>query len=178
MDRRTSSTQKNLPRNLSAGSGQGSDSCPTATPPGGKALKAGRALAQTIRHFFPELNAWLDQLPETRFKEMIRYIGRFLCWWGLLLFITKLGSRRQLDFQLRDLESYVLANVNLLAQSEQQSLPVNGTLSHYLGHVGARPWADLRTRCARTKATGGVLITRRASGAAASARPQQRPTGT
>ena len=31
---------------------------------------------------------------------MINYDVRFLCWWGLSLFTLKLGSRRQLDFEL------------------------------------------------------------------------------
>ena len=34
-------------------------------------------------------------------------------WWGLRLFLCKLGSRRQLDFQLRDPELLVLADLNL-----------------------------------------------------------------
>jgi predicted secreted protein len=41
------------------------------------------------------------------------YHRRFLVWWGLLLFVCKLGSRRQLDFHLRDLGTAVLGNVNL-----------------------------------------------------------------
>jgi hypothetical protein len=43
---------------------------------------------------------------------MVEYDRRFLAWWGLLLFCFKLGSRRQLDFQLRDLETRMLENVN------------------------------------------------------------------
>ena len=68
---------------------------------------------------------------------MVEYDRRFLLWWGLLLFCFKLGSRRQLDFQLRDLETHMLANVNRLANTTQESLPVNKTLSHFLGHVGS-----------------------------------------
>jgi len=35
---------------------------------------------------------------------MVTYHPCFLLWWGLLLFLCKLGSRRQLDFQFRDPE--------------------------------------------------------------------------
>ncbi len=56
---------------------------------------------------------------------------------------------RQLDYQLRDLETCVLPNVNALAQTDQESLPVWGTLSHFLGHVGSVALGDLRTRMIR-----------------------------
>lgn len=80
---------------------------------------------------------------------MVVYHRRFLTWWGLMLFCLKLGSRRNLDFQLRDLELCVLENLNRLAQTEQQSLPVNKTLDHFLGHVGSEPFARLRDQCMR-----------------------------
>jgi hypothetical protein len=43
-------------------------------------LITGRALVQTVRHFFPELNAWLDRLPDTRVQEDCTYTRRFLAW--------------------------------------------------------------------------------------------------
>ena len=51
-------------------------------------------------------------MPDTRFAPFIRYDKKFLTWWGLLLFCFKLGSRRQLDYELRDLELQVLHNAN------------------------------------------------------------------
>ena len=68
---------------------------------------------------------------------MVTYPQRFLVWWGLLLFLCKLGRVRQLDYQLRDNETFVLDNANALARTHQESLPVYGTLSHFLGHVGS-----------------------------------------
>lgn len=80
---------------------------------------------------------------------MIIYHQRFLVWWGLMLFCLKLGSRRNLDFHLRDLELCVLENLNRLAQTQQETLPVNKTLDHFLGHVGSEPFAQLRNQCVR-----------------------------
>lgn len=77
------------------------------------------------------------------------YDRRFLTWWGILLFLFKLGSRRQLDFDLRDPSLHVLSNVNRLAGTEQESLPVAGTLDHFLGHLGPEPLAELRTKMNR-----------------------------
>jgi hypothetical protein len=72
-----------------------------------------------------------------------------MMWWGLLLFGLKLGSRRQLDFDLREEGSAVLENLNLLADTDLDSLPVHNTLDHYLGHVGPEAIAGLRTRMVR-----------------------------
>jgi hypothetical protein len=89
------------------------------------------------------LPVWLDQLPDTRFVPMIQYHRRFLCWWGLLLFGLGLGSRRSADNDLRDLECAILHNLNRLADTEQDSLPVTKTLDHFIGHVGSPAFAHL-----------------------------------
>lgn len=70
-------------------------------------------------------------------------------WWGLSLFLFKLGSRRQLDFDLRDLSTQVLPNLNRLAGTQQESLPVDGTLDHFVGHLGWSPVAGLRAQMIR-----------------------------
>lgn len=95
------------------------------------------------------MSGWLGQLPDTRFQPLIVYDRRFLAWWGLALFLFKLRSGRQLDFDLRDLETEVLTNFNRLAGTQQETLPVDGTLSHFLGHVGPAAFAELRTRMIR-----------------------------
>jgi hypothetical protein len=96
---------------------------------------------------------------------MVTYDVRFLCWWGLLLFLLKLQSRRQLDFLLRDSDLRVLENVNRLAGTAQTSLPHNQTLSHYLGHVGPEALAALRTRLLRRLIRNKVLDFARLAGA-------------
>lgn len=102
-----------------------------------------------MRHFFPQLNAWFDALPDSRVQEMVEYPARFLAWWGLWLYLGQLGSRRQLDFQLDGWGTQVLTNLNRLAGTAQQTRPVHDTLDHFLGHVGAAPFAAVRTHMAR-----------------------------
>ena len=63
---------------------------------------------------------------------MVIYHRRFLFCWGVLLFCFKLGSRRQLDFELRDLETWVRDNLNRLSGCAQETLPVNKTLTFLL----------------------------------------------
>jgi hypothetical protein len=103
-------------------------------------------LVQTVGHFFPKLNDWLDGLPDTRVQEACTYSRRFLAWWGIALYLLQLGARRQLDFELRDGGPQVLVNLNRLAQTEQTTLPVHDTLDHFLGHVELTGWERLRTR--------------------------------
>ncbi len=80
---------------------------------------------------------------------MVRYHRRFLCFWGLLLFGLGLGSRRSADHDLRDLECAILHNLNHLAGTAQDSLPVTKTLDHFIGHVGSAAFAQLRDQHTR-----------------------------
>jgi hypothetical protein len=98
-----------------------------------------------VRHFFPSLNTWLDQLPDSRDQEAILYSRRFLVWWGLLLYVLQLGSRRQLDFDLRAQGTQVLRNLNRLAETNQTTRPVHDTLDHYLEHTTVTGIERLRT---------------------------------
>jgi hypothetical protein len=102
-----------------------------------------------MRHFWPEFNDWLDQVPDTRFLPFILYDKRFLVWWGLSLYLFQLGSRRQLDFELDARDTQVLANLNRLAQTKQQTRPVHKTLHHFLGGSRVEAYASLRTRVLR-----------------------------
>lgn len=116
---------------------------------GGKTLAYGVILAKTVRHFWPEMSAWMREVNDTRMQELVVYDRRFLLWWAILGFQLRLGSRRQLDFQLRDMDTFVLENVNRLASTSQDSLPHHKTLDHFLGHAGSDALILLRTQCIR-----------------------------
>jgi hypothetical protein len=109
-------------------------------------LKIGPAFARTARHFFPSLNDWLDKVPDPRRQDRITYRHRFLLWFGILLFVGKLGSRRQLDFKYREKDTCVLVNLNRLAQTDQDSIPCNDTLDDYLAHLKVPDVCYVRTR--------------------------------
>jgi hypothetical protein len=146
MARRTPPPQEPPPRDPPTLGGPASGPSQAAEAQGGATLIVGRALVQTVRHFFPDFNAWLDRLPDSRVQEDCTYSRRFLAWWGLALYLLQLGSRRQLDYDLRDGGAPVLANLNRLAQTEQASLPVHDTLDHFLGHTTRAGWERLRTQ--------------------------------
>ncbi len=100
---------------------------------------------QTLRHFWPELNDWIDKIEDPRFEPFIIYDKRFLMYWGFCLFLFKLSSRRQLDFQLDIQDTHVLDNLNRLAGTKQTTRPVHNTLNYFVGCIGAAALAALRT---------------------------------
>jgi hypothetical protein len=72
------------------------------------------------------------------------YHKRFLVWWGLGLFLFRLSSRRQLDYQFAADGPHVVDNFNRLAGTAQESRPVNKTLECFLQKIGNSPIARLR----------------------------------
>jgi hypothetical protein len=124
----------------------------------------GQAFVRTVRHFFPDLNDWLQALPDTRDPDASTYETRFLAWWGLALYLLQLRSRRQLDFKLDARGTRVLDNLNRLAGTHQQARPVHGTLDHFLGHVKPHAFARLRARMVRHLIRSKVLEPARLQG--------------
>lgn len=86
----------------------------------------------------------MDAIYDPRFLPFVIYHKRFLLWWGLSLFLCKLGSRRQLDYQLNTDGPEVLHNLNRLAGTQQQTRPVNKTLNSFLGRIGTPAVAGRR----------------------------------
>ena len=136
MGTRTSPPQDLGPRGQPADPGSGPKPCHQPQTPPGTTLNIGPILALTVRHFFPQFNDWIDQIPYLRFQPFVIYHKRFLLWWGLTLFLCKLSSRRQLDFQCNTDGPYVLDNLNRLAGTQQQTRPVHDTLDYFLGRSG------------------------------------------
>src|SRR5208337_4303340 len=146
MDRRTSPAQTPGPGDYPTESGLGPLPCSGAEAAPRPVVDLGGAMVQTIRHFWPEFNAWLGPIPDPRSPRFITYHKRFMVWWGLSLYLFQLGSRRQLDFDLDARGTCVLDNLNRLAQTEQKTRPVHDTLEYFLGGTGAAPYARLRTQ--------------------------------
>src|SRR5437773_1768162 len=133
MGRRTPTPQSPAPRDQPVDPGPGQGPCATTPTPTRPTLTIGPILAQTVRHYFPELNDWFDQIDDPRFLPFVTYDKRFLLWYGLGLFLCKLGSRRQLDFQLANDGPELLNNLNRLADTNQETRPVHNTLNYFLG---------------------------------------------
>jgi hypothetical protein len=88
------------------------------------------------------LKSWLAALVDTRDQEKITYLREFLVWEGLMLFLLKLGSRRQVRFELDSPKA--LENLNRLSGCHQQAVAHGDTLDHFLGHVPTEALEQLR----------------------------------
>lgn len=81
-------------------------------------------------------------MEDTRQQAKVTYPRQFLTWMGLLLFALKLGSRRQVRFELDSPEA--LENLNRLSGCQQEALAHSDTLDHFLGHVPPAAMERLR----------------------------------
>lgn len=94
-------TQAAYPKNNGGDSG---DHPPTRRRPAGRKpgpapefTEFGRQLHALIHHCFPDLNRWLDALPDPRRKDLCTYEARHLWWQILLTFLLRGGSRNAFD---------------------------------------------------------------------------------
>ena len=85
---------------------------------------------------------WLAKVTDTRVQELCTYARAFLLVEGLMLFLLKLGSRRQVRFELDSPEA--LENLNRLSGCAQETLAHSDTLNHFLGHVPSAALEGLR----------------------------------
>jgi hypothetical protein len=90
------------------------------------------------------LAAWIRGLRDTRVKDRCTYTTPFLVHMGLMLFLSKAGSRRQVKFELDTEEA--LANLNRLAGADQEAVAHPDTLDHFLGHLPEGELLGLRRR--------------------------------
>jgi hypothetical protein len=96
-------------------------------------MKLGQSLARTVAHFFPDLGQWMHAVKDTRDQELITYGRVFMLWESLMAFLLKLGSRRQIRFELDT--PAALANLNRLSGEDQQARAHSDSLEHFQSHV-------------------------------------------
>jgi len=107
----------------------------------------GDILGKTVTHFWPDFRQWLNGLRDTRDPDRILYPTRYMVWLGLMVFLLKLGSRRQVGFELDSPRA--LANLNRLSGCRQEAVAHHDTLNHFLGHTHPREFAALRCKMVR-----------------------------
>ena len=59
-------------------------------------------LAVTLRHFFPELGAWLGEIPDSRDPDYAVFPLKLLLLQGVVMHLTHSGSRNHFNDQVRD----------------------------------------------------------------------------
>jgi len=98
---------------------------------------------KTIRHFFPSFWDWVKSIPDPRNCEKITYPLESLILIGLLLFILRLGSRRQIKFELS--ADTLIQNFKNLFPYQAQKIPHGDTLNYLLSGVDPENISNLRT---------------------------------
>jgi hypothetical protein len=101
----------------------------------------GAVLAKTVNHFFPEFRRWVGALADSRDRNRIVYGTGFLAWMGLMLFVLRLGARRQLRGELDSAEA--LENLNGLSGCLQEGIAHGDTVNHFVGHVPPKEWSGV-----------------------------------
>lgn len=87
-------------------------------------------LYKTIHHYFPEYSKWLNGVDDHRNENMILYKPSTLIWVGVLLFLSKIGSRRQINYEFGSDE--MRRNIQSLARQEIERVPHDTTLEYFL----------------------------------------------
>ena len=102
----------------------------------------GPALLKTLRHFFPNFASWLASTPDPRDPRFIVYPISYVLMSGILLFLTKLGSRRQMRFHFHT--TPFIANVNFLLGTSLETMLHPDTLAWLTKRLPLEALEDLR----------------------------------
>jgi hypothetical protein len=146
MGRRVSPNQEPDRRDQPTDPDPGQGSHPGTQTQERQTLNIGPVFARTVRHFFADLDAWINDIEDPRCQPRVIYDKHFLIWLGILLFVCKLSSRRQIDYQFNTDGPELLANLNRLAGTAQDTCPVHNTLEYFLGRIGSAPLACLEQK--------------------------------
>ena len=99
-----------------------------------------------VDHFFPKglLSKWIGRIPDPRMQEMCTYDLRHLTWLGLLMFLLRLESRRQL---LKESETeYFRLNLLELSGTDEDEVAHPDTLNYLLKFVSVSELEKIKVK--------------------------------
>jgi hypothetical protein len=100
------------------------------------------ALLKTLRHFFPDLNTWLKTTLDPRDPRFTVYPIDYVLACGLLLFLTKLGSRRQVRYHFKT--PAFICNLNLFCGTSCTTMLDPDTLAYLMKRLPLEGLEGLR----------------------------------
>lgn len=105
-----------------------------------------KILYKTMKHFFPGFRTWIKEMKDPRNKESITYELGTMIWVGIFLFLFKLESRRQINYELNSEE--MIKNLTSLSKAKEmiERIPYDGTLAYLLKRLKPKHLERLRTR--------------------------------
>ena len=101
-----------------------------------------------LRHYFPEWNQWLDELPDLRRPELCTYSIRHLVTLGLTMFLFQSGSRRQLRGDRQT--SAFLPNLLELTGTNEETVADPDTMNYSLERMEPTGLEQVIVKAART----------------------------
>lgn len=105
-------------------------------------------LEETVDHFFPHFNQWLDSIRDRRDPELITYELRTLIWTGVLMFLTKRKARRQIGCEMRD-EQFLKNLIKFSGQEKLRTAPHGDTVEYSMIRVKYWELEPIRTQMMR-----------------------------
>jgi len=101
-----------------------------------------RAFIKTVFHFFPDFFTRLKAIKDPRDKNKITYELKDLTLTGLLLFVLKLGARRQIKYQLN--KGNVVETLKRVFGYGAEKIPHGDTLNACLSKLAPENLSNLR----------------------------------
>jgi len=97
-------------------------------------------LFTTVGHFFPKFSFWCRNIKDPRNALKITYSVEALIWTGLLMFVTKIGARRQIKFQFNT-ETFL---ENAKGWFKAEKIPHGDTINYLLKKIPTSAFEKLR----------------------------------
>lgn len=114
-----------------------------------------RKLNVVTRHALPELGKWLGGVADPRDTTRCYYPIQKLLWTGIVSYLC--GARSRRDFRMTSDSPAFVANMNLLADTVQDTVPHPDSLAYLVERLPAEELAGVLTRCVRTLIRSRVL---------------------
>lgn len=102
------------------------------------------AFYRTVHHFFPNFTTWLKAIKDPRQEKSTTYSLATLVWVGILLFVLKLESRRQINFAFNSPK--FIKNLSFLTKQKLVRICDDDTLANLLVLIDPDRFYDLRVK--------------------------------
>ena len=84
---------------------------------------------QTVGHFLRPFDDWLGKVEDKREQGKIKYSKQYMIWIGLMLFLCKLSTRRQMKYAFNT--SAFIENINNLSGAAVDTVADHGTVNYF-----------------------------------------------
>ena len=102
-------------------------------------------IGRVVDHFLPKLNEWLSGIKDKRNPLLITYSQRTIIWTGIMMYVTRLGSRRQIGLELRR-EKCFEGIGELSGQKGIEQVPHGDTVEYCIQQTEIKEFEDVNKK--------------------------------